>query len=169
MNLKETLIIAFATLMMVSCSSLRKGSSSFSDSQSPYVKEESPKPKAKSSTTTSSTASSTTKTTSAKPATTAKPIVVREEKVKTLDRDANSRDYNYYVIIGSFRILDNAKNFKSQLIEEGFKPLTLENETGLYRISVASSDDETAARDRIAAIRSQYSQYSDVWLLVSKK
>jgi len=165
MNLKCIVTISLGVTILTSCASLsRKGSSSFSDSQSPYVKEESTKPKPKS-TTTTKTATTTASTTKA--AAPAKDVVVREEKVKNID--ANSPDYNFYVIIGSFRIIDNAKNFKAQLVEEGFKPTILENEAGLYRISVAASNDETTARDKIAEIRASYSQYSDVWLLVSRQ
>lgn len=168
MNLKNIIVISLATIILVSCASLsRKGSSSFSDSQSPYVKEEALKPKPKNTTSNKTTSSSTATTT--KSTTPVKAIVVREEKVKAIDNDGNTPDYNFYVINGSFRILDNAKNFKAQLIEEGFKPIILENETGLFRISVAFSDDESIARTKIADIRTRYTQYSDVWLLVSKK
>lgn len=163
MNLKCIVTISLGVTILTSCASLsRKGSSSFSDSQSPYVKEESTKPKPKTTTTAGTSTTSTTKTASP-----AKEVVVRQEKVKNID--VNSPDYNFYVIIGSFRIIDNAQNFKNQLIEEGFKPNILENEAGLYRISVASSNDETTARNKIADIRANYSQYSDVWLLVSQK
>jgi len=167
MNLKCIVTISLGVTILTSCASLsRKGSSSFSDSQSPYVKEESTKPKPKSTTATNTKTASTTASTT-KTAAPAKDVVVREEKVKNID--ANSPDYNFYVIIGSFRIIDNAKNFKAQLVEEGFKPTILENEAGLYRISVAASNDETTARDKIAEIRASYSQYSDVWLLVSRQ
>ena len=149
-----------AALLLASCASLsRKGSSSFSDSKSPYVKEETtPKPKA----TTTGT------TTAVKTAEPVREVVVREEKVKVVD-NADQTFYSYYVILGSFKILDNAKNFRSQLSNEGFTPVILENEHGLYRVSVTSTNDEQAARNRIAQIRSNYAQYSDVWLLARRR
>jgi cell division protein FtsN len=94
--------------------------------------------------------------------------VVREEKVKVVD-NADGSVFNYYVILGSFKILDNAKNFRSQLTTEGFRPVILENEAGLYRVSVMSSNEEQAARNKIGEIRNNYAQYGDVWLLMRKK
>jgi len=133
------------SFILSSCSSLKKpGSSSFDESESPYVKED-VKPKVKAAPT---------------------KIVVKEEKVKLLD--SNSESYKYYVIIGSFKILNNAKNYKQELIKEGFTPVLMENESGLYRVSVSAYNEEMASRNRIAEIRSQYKKYSDVWLLIRK-
>jgi cell division protein FtsN len=91
---------------------------------------------------------------------------VKEEKVKMLD--VENEQFKYYVIIGSFRVLENAQNYKKQLISEGFTPVLMENENGLYRVSVAAYNDEAEARQRIAEIRSKYNKYSDVWLLIRK-
>lgn len=137
-----TLIISISVL--ASCSSLNKGSSSFSDSDSPYVSEEN-KPKVKPQ----------------------KEIVVKEEKVKPIDTE--DEIFKYYVIIGSFKVLDNARNYKTQLKEEGFTPVILENESGLYRVSVSAYNDEQPARNKIGNIRTNYEKYSDVWLLIRKK
>jgi len=131
-----------------------------SDSKSPYVKEKTAMPKPRATAT----------TTEATNTLNAKPIVVREEKVTVVDNGYSDKtDYNFYVIIGSFRIIDNAKNYKNQLIEESFKPVILANENGLYRVSVGSGNDEAAVRAKIADIRSRFAQYSDVWLLVRTK
>ncbi len=133
------------TIIISSCSSLKKPtSSSFEDSESPYVKED-VKPKVK---------------------TNSDKIVVKEEKVKLLD--VENEAFKYYVIIGSFKILNNAKNYKQELIKEGFRPVLMENEAGLYRVSVSAYNDEEASRKRISEIRSQYREYSDVWLLIRK-
>jgi cell division protein FtsN len=112
-----------------------------------------------------------TATSSSTPATNSSAnVVVREEKVKVVENYSNDNaDYNYYVIIGSFRIIDNARNFKNQLVSEGFQPVILENENGLFRVSVASYNEENPARNRIAGIRTNYQKYSDVWLLIRKR
>ena len=149
--MKQTIFFLFlvASMAVISgCSSLKKGSSSFSD-----------KPATKT--------SSSVKVKEApveKPA--AKEVVVKQEKVKVIETQANEKAGKFYVIIGSFKVLDNARNFRQQLIAEKFAPSILENENGLYRVSVASYDDETMARSRIADIRAQYEKYADVWLLV---
>jgi len=97
-------------------------------------------------------------------------IVIREEKVKSVDvEEKEDRIYRYYVIVGSFRYLDNARTYKQDLIDEGFVPVILENENGLYRVSVAAYNDELPARNNIAAIRRNYPKYSDVWLLIRKQ
>ncbi|MGV8826855.1 MAG: SPOR domain-containing protein [Breznakibacter sp.] len=149
--MKQTIFYLFvlASLTVItSCSSLNKGSSSFGD-----------KPATK--------AASSVKVKEApveKPA--AKEVVVKQEKVKVIETQANEKAGKYYVIIGSFKVLENARNFRQQLVAEKFAPSILENENGLYRVSVASYDDESMARARIADIRSQYEKYADVWLLV---
>jgi len=97
-------------------------------------------------------------------------IVVREEKVRSVDVEEDEENiFRYYVIIGSFRFYDNATTYKEELTEEGFVPVILENENGLYRVSVAAYDDEKPARNNIASIRRNYPQYSDVWLLIRKQ
>ncbi len=133
-------------IALIGCKSLRdSGSSSFSDSNSPYVKEEPKvKPVVKEE----------------------KEIVVKEEKVKVIEEEDKS--FKYYVIIGSFKVLTNAKNYKSSLIDEGFTPVILENENGLYRVSVAAYNDEMDARQKVGTIRNQYEKYDDTWLLIRK-
>ncbi len=94
-------------------------------------------------------------------------ITVRTEKVKPIDQSDKTL-YAYYVIIGSFKSLENAKKDKTDLVKEGFTPVILENENGLFRISVGGYDEENAARAKIAGIRAAYEDHKDVWLLVRK-
>ncbi len=134
---------------LVGCRSLHNNeTSSFSDSDSPYVKEEPVVKKEK------------------KPIE-KKKIVVKEEKVKVIE-DVENEVFKYYVIIGSFKVLENARNYKQTLLNEGFTPVILENENGLYRVSIAAYHDETEARTKVDTIRDQYQKYSDTWLLIRK-
>ena len=94
-------------------------------------------------------------------------ITVRTESVKPIDLSERIV-YKYYVIIGSFRSIDNARQYTVALADEGFAPVILENENGLFRISVGGYDDENAARAKIAGIRAVYEKYNDVWLLIRK-
>nr|WP_319397900.1 SPOR domain-containing protein [uncultured Carboxylicivirga sp.] len=148
MKLSTVFTLTIAISLLASCASLNKGSSSFDDSDSPYVTEEA-KPKVKE---------------EPKPK---KEIVVKEEKVKVVESNDDEM-FKYYVIIGSFKVLDNAKNYKQQLINEGFTPVILENENGLYRVSVSAYNDEDPARTKIGHIRNDFEKYSDVWLLIRK-
>ena len=77
--------------------------------------------------------------------------------------------YEFYVIIGSFRSIENARQYNIDLVRKGFNPVILESENGLFRISVGGYSDENAARARIAGIRTAYADHRDVWLLVTKR
>ena len=93
-------------------------------------------------------------------------ITVRTESVKLIDQTDTLR--KYYVIIGSFRSIDNARQYNSDMQEKGFASTILESENGLYRISAGGYDAENAARAKIAEIRANYDEHGDVWLLLSK-
>ena len=94
-------------------------------------------------------------------------VTVRTEKVKPVDQSDKTL-HRFYVIIGSFQNIENARQYRTDLTTEGFMPVILENENGLFRISVGGYDDENAARLKIAGIRAAYEDYKDVWLLVRK-
>ncbi|MDR2037317.1 MAG: SPOR domain-containing protein, partial [Bacteroidales bacterium] len=66
-------------------------------------------------------------------------ITVREEKVQPVDLP-DETVYKYYVVIGSFKVIENARKFRVDLVKEDFLPVILENENGLFRVSVASTD-----------------------------
>jgi len=92
-------------------------------------------------------------------------IVVRTEKIKPIDQTDRAMN-RYYVIIGSFRGIDNARRYLADMVKKGFTPEILENEEGLYRISVGGYDEESAARSRISGIRAMHKDHADVWLLI---
>ena len=94
-------------------------------------------------------------------------ITVRTESVKPVDLSERNI-YRFYVIIGSFRSIDNARQYNNELVSEGFAPVILESENGLFRISVSGYNEENDARAKIAEIRANYENHGDVWLLVSK-
>jgi len=99
-----------------------------------------------------------------------KPIAMRKEQVTfTSQEDKSNNEVNtYFVIIGSFSQLENAKNYRETLIDQGFTPIILHSETGYYRVCVNSHKNETEARSRVAQIRQAFPQYSDVWLLIKE-
>lgn len=147
---KYVIVVAAGMLLLSSCASMRKGSSRFDSSESIYVKEEARKVEVK----------QTAPEPKPEPA-----IVVREERVTPIGQTGPKG--KYYIIIGSFQVLDNARRFSNDLTNEGFSPILLESEHGFFRVSVASFNDELDARSRLAQIRSQYPKYNDVWLLIS--
>ena len=97
-------------------------------------------------------------------------IPQREERFTfAQEADRVMHDPNlYFVILGSFRSVDNANRFMDVLIEQGFQPLILISESGLHRVSIDSFTDEDVARIRVQRIRSNYPEYKDAWLLIRK-
>ena len=96
------------------------------------------------------------------------PVSMRKEQVSfTRQEDkVQNETNNFFVILGSFSQLDNAKNYRETLLNQGFTPIVLHSETGYYRVCVNSYQHEGDARTRVAQIRQAYPEYSDVWLLI---
>jgi cell division protein FtsN len=99
-----------------------------------------------------------------------KPIAMRKEQVSFTQQEDRSGNENntYFVIIGSFSQLDNAKNYRKVLLDEGFTPIILHSETGYYRVCVDSFKSETEARNRVSKLRQAFPKYSDSWLLIKE-
>lgn len=97
-------------------------------------------------------------------------IPQREERFTfAQEEDKVIHDPNlYFVILGSFRSVDNANRFMDALIEQGFQPVILISESGLHRVSIDSFTDEDVARIRVQRIRSNYPEYKDAWMLIRK-
>ena len=95
-------------------------------------------------------------------------VVVRTESVKLVEPSQKAM-YRYYVVIGSFSVLENARTYSGEMVRKGFEPEILHSEIGYFRVSVGGFDDEKAARSRIAGIRTSHREaHSDVWLLIRK-
>ena len=91
-----------------------------------------------------------------------------EEKLVPYN-EKKSDPHQYFVITGSFRNYENAKKFQIEILNNGFTSEILKNESGLYRVSVMSTDEIDAAREMIRKIRRAFYEYSDTWLLIQKK
>lgn len=91
----------------------------------------------------------------------------REESVKVIE----SRSINqgkYYVIVGSFKSLENARAASETVISQGYTPSIMENEDGLYRVAIFNAVKEGTARTKLAQVKMQHSEYNDAWLLIQK-
>ncbi|MCD6354959.1 MAG: SPOR domain-containing protein [Prolixibacteraceae bacterium] len=99
-----------------------------------------------------------------------KPIAIRKEQVTfTQQNDKVQNETNtFFVIIGSFSQLENAKNYRETLLNEGFTPIILHSETGYYRVCVNSFKNENDARTRVSQIRQAFPKYADIWLLIKE-
>ncbi len=93
----------------------------------------------------------------------------RKEEVALVDQSTGEQLHNYYVIVGSFSVLDNAKNFNQTLKQKGFNSNILVNTSKYYRVSVGGHQNEQEARKQLAHIKNSFDQYKDAWLLISNK
>ncbi|MBW6534997.1 MAG: SPOR domain-containing protein [Mariniphaga sp.] len=95
-------------------------------------------------------------------------VAMRKEQVSFTTQEDKSlnESNNFFVILGSFSQLNNAKNYRETLLNKGFTPIILHSETGYYRVCVNSYQNEYDARTRVGQIRQTYPEYSDVWLLI---
>lgn len=99
----------------------------------------------------------------------ATPIREIEEKLVTENNEAPD-PHSYFVIIGSFRDINNARDHQAIIKKDGFESSgLLRNEAGLYRVSVMATDDVTEARREVTRIWAEYPAYSDTWLLIQLK
>jgi cell division protein FtsN len=106
----------------------------------------------------------------AKPVAEDKSVSLRKESVtftEAADKTGNEAN-TFFVILGSFGQLDNAKNFRETLLNEGFSPIILHSETGYYRVCVNSYKGESEARSRVTQIRQAFPKYADLWLLIKQ-
>lgn len=109
-------------------------------------------------------------TTAPAPVVDEKPISIRKEQVSFTDQKDQSANAGntFFVILGSFSQLDNAKNARGMMLEEGFTPIILHSETGFYRVCVNSFKKESDARSRVSEIRNKFPKYADLWLLIKE-
>ncbi len=96
-----------------------------------------------------------------------KPVTMRKEAI-TFTQPEDQNQNSYFIIIGSFSSMENARNFKQTLTSEGFTPIIVQSETGYFRVTVDSFSNEASARTRLLGIRNSYPKYSDTWLLIKK-
>lgn len=101
-------------------------------------------------------------------ATVSESVSMRKEQVSftTQEDKAQNESNNFFVILGSFGELNNAKNYRETLLNKGFTPIILHSETGYYRVCVNSYQNESEARTRVAQVRKTYPEYADAWLLI---
>ena len=95
------------------------------------------------------------------------PVTTRQESF-TFTQPQDQNQNSFFIIIGSFSNMDNAKKFRQTLSGEGFSPIIVQSETGYYRVTIDSYDNEQAARTRLLQVRQNYPKYADTWLLIKK-
>ncbi|MDR2679464.1 MAG: SPOR domain-containing protein [Tannerella sp.] len=91
---------------------------------------------------------------------------VKQEKVKIASGEDETGLKKYSVVIGSFKNRTNAYSLKERMIDEGYRPVVAENESGMLRVIVTSFDSKADAARSRDAIKSKYApNFQDAWLL----
>ncbi len=92
----------------------------------------------------------------------------REEKVTVVETKSEV-DGRFYVIIGSFKRLENARAASEAVANQGYNPSIMENEDGLYRVAILNAETESTARKMLGQIKRKFLIYADAWLLIQKR
>ena len=101
-----------------------------------------------------------------------KPAAIASKEERFTAAQGEKADFGsnkFFIILGSFSVVENARRLKEALVSEGFHPVILINENGMYRVCGDSYAEEAAARARIAEVRGKMTKYSDIWLLIKKQ
>ena len=97
------------------------------------------------------------------PAATATNVNVQREKVTAVDGAGIQR---FSVVIGSFINKTNAVSLKEQMSKQGFQAFLAQNETGMYRVIVATFGDKASAVAERERVKKKYDpKYQDAWIL----
>lgn len=93
---------------------------------------------------------------------------VRKEKIKPVyDSDASDLK-TYSVVVAAVSVKPNAEALKTKLENDGYRVILAQNEQGLYRVIVASSDRKEEAVARKNEILSNFTSNSTLTALKSK-
>ena len=96
----------------------------------------------------------------------AEPEVTRQEKFTIVEGQKGAELRNYNVVIGSFGKKDNAERLKSEMTAQGYKPVIVVNERGMFRVILATFDTYQESKAKIAEIGEEF---PDAWCLVQLK
>ncbi len=91
------------------------------------------------------------------------PEVTRSETFTVVEKKDEVLLKKYHVVIGSFGVQGNANRLKSSM-SEGYSPIVIKNESGMYRVILKSFEDYKSAREEINKIKSQF---KDAWVLIN--
>ncbi|MFV0483079.1 MAG: SPOR domain-containing protein [Bacteroidales bacterium] len=92
------------------------------------------------------------------------------EDVEAVEDDMNYASNNaFFVIVGSYAQIDNARREKQNFINKGYEAVILKsNKNGYYRVSIGSYTEKPRAYLLINEVRNRYPQYNDSWVLIKE-
>jgi cell division protein FtsN len=93
-------------------------------------------------------------------------IATRQERINPYEGESFQSLRRYNVVIGSFRNRTNANALKERMQYEGYNALLAENELGLIRVIIVSSDNKAeSVRARNSFKSKYYPNFQDIWIL----
>ncbi|HPD60046.1 MAG TPA: SPOR domain-containing protein, partial [Paludibacteraceae bacterium] len=95
------------------------------------------------------------------------PEITRSESFSLAEGETNqsAMNYKYHVVVGSFRNQSNAKGLQRTLSNEGYNPVIVINEQGMFRVIMNSFNTYNEAHVFISKIQSRF---PDAWVLIKK-
>ena len=76
----------------------------------------------------------------------------------------NQADHNFFLIVGSFKIYNNAVELNNYFKNKNYKPVILPKAGPYNRVAIASFKDEITARKELKRVRSAFNN-GTFWLL----
>ena len=93
-------------------------------------------------------------------------VKVRQESFTAVDKKDEARaQKHYHVVVGSFGKQDNATRLRSLLASQGYTPIVVVNEAGMYRVIIISCETYDEAHKVANVVRANY---PDAWILSQK-
>ena len=90
----------------------------------------------------------------------------RQEKITPISGENPEGIKLYSVVIGSFKNKTNAYSLKERMQNEGYMPVSGENEQGMLRVILTSHETRKEAEKSRDAIRAKFfPNFQDAWLL----
>ncbi|MFV0506044.1 MAG: SPOR domain-containing protein [Bacteroidales bacterium] len=92
------------------------------------------------------------------------------EDVEAVEDEMNfAGDNAFFVIVGSYSQIDNARREKQSFMSKGYDAVILRsNKNGYYRVSIGAYREKPRAYLLIGEIKNRYPQYSDSWVLIKE-
>jgi cell division protein FtsN len=93
-------------------------------------------------------------------------IATRQERINPYGGESVQSLRRFNVVIGSFRNKTNATALKERMQYEGYNVILAENELGMIRVIVSSTDNKAESVNSRSAFKSKYyPNFQDAWIL----
>jgi cell division protein FtsN len=93
-------------------------------------------------------------------------IATRQERINPYEGESVQGLRRFNVVIGSFRNRTNANALKERMQYEGYNTILAENEIGMIRVIIYSSDNKAeSVRSRRTFRSKYYPNFQDAWIL----